>query len=266
MKVLNCTASRREIEESNIGQQLSAAATGHLRDCAKCRDFHESRLQLRQMVASLGTVEAPADFDFRVRARIAGEPSGTPRGFSVGNWAVGFPSIALAALVLLVGAGLALRSWNSPADNPSLARTAPPVTNQPAPSLDPSSSGGTQEVKAIDNGKQELLARDVGSGVRVNTTQSHTAVRSIEFVRRSRVATRELSSASAPVIKQVDAIAVDASPSFPVETSPQPLNVSLDYAKRGSRTISVPTLSFGSEGALFGEGSSMVRTSTKGVW
>ena len=73
MKELNCAASRREVEESDIAQQLSAAANAHLRDCAKCRDFYESRQKLREMVRNLETVEAPADFNFRVRARIAGE-------------------------------------------------------------------------------------------------------------------------------------------------------------------------------------------------
>ena len=73
MKAANCVASCREIEEANVGQQLTEGATEHVRNCAKCRDFYESRLKLRQMVASLGTVEAPADFGFRVRARIATE-------------------------------------------------------------------------------------------------------------------------------------------------------------------------------------------------
>ena len=266
MKVLNCAASRSEIEESNIGQQLSAAASAHLQDCAKCRDFYESRLKLRQMVANLGTVEAPADFDFRVRARIAGERAGTSSGFSVGNWALGFPSIALATLLLIVGAGFALRVWYSPADNPGIVLTAAPPMNEPVTSGNENSSDQTKVVTANEKGKPELLAGDMGSGVRENTTQRIPAAKSIAFVRKSRVATRELSSAPAPVIKQVDAIALDASPVFPVETSAQPLNVSLDYAKRGSRTISVPALSFGSEGVLTGEGSSMVRTSTKGVW
>src|SRR6185503_3773565 len=139
-------------------------------------------------------------------------------------------------------------------------RTEAPLKNQPSPSVDLNSSGRTQEVTASENGKHELLASDVGKGVRVNTMQQSA------FARKNRVSTRELSSASAPVIKQVDAIALDASPVFPIEASPQPLNVSLDYAKRGSRTISVPALSFGSEGVLTGEGSSIVRTSTKGVW
>jgi hypothetical protein len=266
MKVLNCATSRREIEESNIGQQLSAAATGHLRDCAKCRDFYESRLKLRQLVANLGTVEAPADFDFRLRARLAAERAGTSPAFSVGNWALGLPSIALATLVLLVGVGFALRVWTSPADNPIVVRTEEPLMKQASPSVDPNASGRTQEVTRSENGKKELLASDVGNGVLVNTTQRSPLSKSVAFVRKSRVATRELSSASAPVIKQVDAIARDASPVFTIEASPQPLNVSLDYAKRGSRTISVPALSFGSEGVLTGEGSSMVRTSTKGVW
>ena len=51
----------------------STAATEHLRECAACREFHEQQTKLRQIVGSLGTVDAPADFDFRLRARLAAD-------------------------------------------------------------------------------------------------------------------------------------------------------------------------------------------------
>jgi hypothetical protein len=68
------------------------------------------------------------------------------------------------------------------------------------------------------------------------------------------------------VVRQDDVIAsVETSPVFAVETSSEPLKVSLDYETGVSRTISLPTLSFGSQRTLAGS-KSAVKTSTKGVW
>lgn len=261
----NCLASRHEIEEANLGQPLSESATEHMGGCAKCQDFYESRLKLRQMVAGLGTVEAPADFDFRVRARIASEQVGAPHGFSFGNLAIGFPSIALGTLVLLVGAGFAVRVWNSPTNSATAVRTEAPDVNQPNLVVEQNPSA---EELIASRGNHEELAVDAESKVRDAKKQRTQVRRSVVSLRnKSAVATHDFSSAPAPVIKQEDAIAsLETSRVFLIEASSQPLRVSLDYAKGGSRTISVPTLSFGSERVLTGEGSSNVRTSTKGVW
>ncbi len=71
MRKNNCKLIRRELDELMLGEAWSSDATEHLRECASCREFHEQQTKLRQIVGSLGTVEAPADFDFRLRARLA---------------------------------------------------------------------------------------------------------------------------------------------------------------------------------------------------
>lgn len=262
MKVANCIDSCREIEEANVGQELSEVTTEHVRDCAKCQEFYESRLKLRQMVASLGTVEAPADFGFRVRARIASEASSTG-GFSIGSLAIGLPSIALATLAFLVVAGVVLRVWQKPANNVATVQT--PSVNGPVIAAAQSSSAPTQGV-SFSEGTNEELAANVASEGRPVKKQSSQVVSPLAFLRNNRtIATRDFSSLPATVIKQEDAIASVEAPIFQIEASSQPIRVSLDYAKGGPRTISVPALSFGSERVLTGEGSSMVRT-TKGVW
>ncbi len=266
MKVANCVASCREIEEANVGQELSEAATEHMRDCAKCHDFYESRLKLRQMVASLGTVESPADFGFRVRARIASEAS-SPAGFSLGTLAIGLPSIAFAALVFLVIGGFVLRGWQKPTNGVSTVQRETPSVKQPVITVVQSPSVPKQEV-SFSGGSQEGFAANGASEIRKIKKQRSQIVTTIASVRNNlTTVTRDFSSLPAPVIKQEDAIAsVETFPIFQIEASSQPLRISLDYAKGGSRTISVPALSFGSERVLTGEGSSMVRTSTKGVW
>src|SRR4029078_3722879 len=71
MRKNNCKVIRRELDELMLGEGWSAAAREPLRECAECREFHVQQTKLRQIVGSLGTVEAPADFDFRLRARLA---------------------------------------------------------------------------------------------------------------------------------------------------------------------------------------------------
>ena len=68
---MKCKAVRREIEELEAGAPASAEANEHRLACAACRGFAEERARLRQLVGSLERVSAPADFDWRLRARLA---------------------------------------------------------------------------------------------------------------------------------------------------------------------------------------------------
>jgi hypothetical protein len=68
---MNCKKFRTEIEEAGRTASLGAAASAHLASCASCRAFRTEREALRGLVASLARVDAPADFEFRLRARIA---------------------------------------------------------------------------------------------------------------------------------------------------------------------------------------------------
>ncbi|MGI9167412.1 MAG: hypothetical protein ACR2G5_13725 [Pyrinomonadaceae bacterium] len=266
MKVADCVASCREIEEANVGQQLGEAVTEHVRTCAECQDFRESRLKLRQLVASLGIVEAPADFGFRVRTRIASETSSTA-GFSLGSLAIGLPSIALATLVFLVAAAVVLKVWQAPTNKEAVVQRETPSVNRPVITAVQSTSAAKQEVSSSGGNHEGSVANVASGGSRGKKQRSQVESSLAARGNNRTIATRDLSSLPAPVIKQEDAVAsVETSPVFQIEAPSQPLRVSLDYAKGGSRTISVPALSFGSEPVLTGEGSSMLRTSTKGVW
>ena len=96
-----CRNTRREIDELEIGQQPGEQASAHLAVCSTCRAFRDERADLRRVVASLEPVVAPADFEMRLRARIAGErQTDRQQPFFVGL--IGTPAIAAAALVVLV--------------------------------------------------------------------------------------------------------------------------------------------------------------------
>jgi hypothetical protein len=105
MNAKDCRAVRREIDTSELGQRLSEPLEMHLRVCAACAQFRTERAQLRELVGSLKPVAAPADFDMRLRARMARERDNRARQPFIFRFAMTTPAIALAALlVVLVGA------------------------------------------------------------------------------------------------------------------------------------------------------------------
>jgi hypothetical protein len=274
MTVANCKTICREIEEADQGDNVTASVMEHLAGCRQCQRFYDERRKLRQLVASLETVAAPPDFDLRVRSRIANERVDARGGFLFSNLSFGFPSIALAALVLVIGGVFALRVWNAPANNATVFQTETRdvipanMKSEPSPlagkSLLISELTSTETKGTADATGDEGNETPRPSQLVANRRSLKRTVASVRSNRR--LATKEFSSTPAPVVKQEEAIAsLEPFPIFPIETSSQPLRLSLDYATGVSRTISVPTLSFGSERALTG-GGSMVKTSAKGAW
>ncbi|HUQ33473.1 MAG TPA: hypothetical protein VM095_15230, partial [Pyrinomonadaceae bacterium] len=106
---MNCQMCRFEIEELETDARLSQAAREHLSSCPACRAFHDGRQSLKKLVGSLAPVEAPPDFDFRLRARInAAKSNGNhQQGAWWRSFVTSAPAIGLAAtFALLVAAVL----------------------------------------------------------------------------------------------------------------------------------------------------------------
>lgn len=263
MKAVDCRIVSREIDELDRGQQPSRAVREHTQACASCQDFYNDRLTLRQMVAGLGPVEAPADFDFKLRARLA---SGTGNGasrFSPGIFGFGFPSVALASIALLVGAGFFMRAFMDPTDSPPVVLSeSPRVAESPAvavttsPEVEKASVKGTDmEVKRADP-----VQKRRESGMKATGRLARAAAGN-----RSQVATKDFSSNQAEVLKREDLLAgTGPAAVFPLAAS-EPLRVSVDYATGVSRTISLPTLSFGSQ-QVVSRGPAMIKTSARTDW
>src|SRR5882724_9466973 len=103
MKWMECRATRQQLDEG--GEQLSAQTLQHVASCARCLAFQAERARLRELLTSLEPVTAPADFDFRLRARIAAQAEGAgPRSFLSG-FALSTPAMAVAALVIVALGG-----------------------------------------------------------------------------------------------------------------------------------------------------------------
>lgn len=70
---MKCVDFQNEFEERNA---LSEFATLHLEDCKNCQNFSYEQNRVWEMLGGLGKVEAPKDFYFGVKARIADAKSG----------------------------------------------------------------------------------------------------------------------------------------------------------------------------------------------
>src|SRR6267142_2754506 len=131
MRNTNCNAIRRELDEIMLGESSSAPVLLHLQQCSDCQEFHQRRTKLRQLVGSLGTVEAPADFDFRLRARLANETPGSAHWARFADWSPGARSAVLASFMLLVGAVIVLNHWRGPKNMATVAGVETPATQPP---------------------------------------------------------------------------------------------------------------------------------------
>jgi len=229
MRKNNCEVVRRELDELMVGDACSTAATEHLRDCASCREFHEQQTKLQQIVGSLGTVEAPADFDFRLRARLA-----QSNGSTVYSpfWRRG---LAVAAVVMLfvVGAVVVRNVMN---------QSAPPVNNlaqQPPKPVVPEAAA--PPIVKEDKKPEQTVAGVTDNYTPVNRKGDQRRVQP----RKQNLATIDSALTRAEVINGTTPVGLSAA--FPIDASDQTFRVSLDDGRGNAKTISVPTISFGSQ-------------------
>lgn len=229
MRKNNCKLIRRELDELMLGEAWSAAATEHLRECASCREFHVQQTKLRQIVGSLGTVEAPADFDFRLRARLAGDASSAPSIY----WAFMRRGLAVAAMVIVIATGIVVvrdvmrQMENNPGEVAQKPEVHQPVKpNEPAPVV-----------------REEKKPDDVVAGVTPVTIRKIRPTQA--DYRKQPLSTKDVSSVGASVLNGTEPAGVSAA--FPIDASAQSFTVSLEDGRGNAKTISVPTVSFGSQ-------------------
>ena len=236
MKDTICKQVRFEIDEAELSTPLSSAAKEHLKTCGECNEFHSKETKLRQIIGSLEPVNAPADFDFRLRARLAndGRYSASPLRLLRSR------SFAVAAMLLIFAATvLMIRQANrqDPVRDTSTASTS-------------SGDQGSRPVVETVNPKPETT-QETKSTVAVTDINKRTPrTVNLPVANRRSVASIDFSGTTAPVIRSEQWMATMAT--FPLDVSKQSFKVSLDDANGTSKTILVPTVSFGAGRALTG--------------
>lgn len=248
MKDTRCEPVRHELEELTLNEEFSAAVAEHLQSCADCREFQRQQSKLRQIVGSLGTVSAPADFDFRLRARLAGDA----RGAGVRYWSFAVKGLATAAILVVFGVGVAV-IWQREKPQPAIAEV--PTTQSPAEQQPQTGLKEPDQPKVIPPAPavRQTIAVNSGPKRRVERPFIAKAKRSLTSV--------DFSSERASIVSNARP-AIYNEPVFPIEASVQSLKVSLDDGRGNARTISFPSVSFGSQRVL----ANANQFNPKGVW
>ena len=251
MSKTTCSTIRRQLDELMLGDAQSPDVSQHLRECNACRDFHEKQTKLRQIVGSLGTVSAPSDFDFRLRSKLASGKSNGSYQLTHSLWLFGKrTAIVAAAVLIIVGAVFLMRKLQNQntviqtaEDNKPPSRTAPVVVHSTTAGTNQDSKATAVTAKAGENEKEKVSRKIMSIPPRnIRTLDS-----------------KDEASSRAPLIRAPQQV-VDQI--FPVYASQQSMRVSLFDGRGNPRTISLPTVTFGSQ--------RVVPTATsfapKGVW
>lgn len=257
-----CKAYRREIDEAADG--VSAGARSHAASCRACGDELRVRESLRALVGGLDRVEAPADFEFRLRARMAASKADGGRGrFGRTRWLYSFAPVAVAACFVVVSATLYFRQ---------ATRTTPAVAANPARNVEPdrASSNNLQ-------GSNAEPAIKVGEIARVNTTAvaaPKTNKPAHKMVARAVQQAHEVASrnenragvTSGTLVSSVTGAQVIKPIS--VKASAEPLRLILRDERGGERVVPMRGVSFGSQDFLArgASGRPSVAAEVGGVW
>ncbi len=250
MNKSTCQTIQTELDLLMLGERGSPEVLTHLSECHACSEFQAKQTKLREIVGSLGTVSAPADFDFRLRARLANERAS---GLSVGtSWLFGPKSVAVGSLALV----LAVAAFIGYKSKPTLpATTGPKPTEVVAvrPSTPPVETASINPVDSPEkhSSEKQSLAPSNATVIRSNRNQ-----RNIKRV----LATNEYSSTGVEGIKPTNAETTDSI--FSIDASLQPYKVSLYDGRGKARTISVAPVSFGSQRAI----PTSNQFAPKGIW
>ena len=268
MTTNECKTIRRELDEAEANQPLSTKAVDHLQGCAECRSFNSDQRTLHSLMASLETVTAPPDFDFRLRARIAREKSRARTGGGLGNFLkIPRPVAALALVLFIVVAGIVVKNWMTPSTTTAVV---PPSQTKD----DPLKNAGT---KPVDSGTKSsgtgTLAVNATPGNNPTSGDGHTATaprnkgarNTLAAARKGEgTATRDYSVSPAAVLdgNQAD----NAGSIIRVPLDGRALQILIDDGRGATRTISLPTVSFGSQRLMSSQSFMPPVLPAKGVW
>jgi hypothetical protein len=251
---MNCQACQIEIEELELGEPLSDAASKHVKLCVSCHAFHDERQSLRRLVGGLGTVSAPPDFEFRLRARLAAVSNGGSRHFSLRTFLSSAPAVALAASFALLVAGVIIykqvRTKPETVKTPDIAKVNEQKTNDAAGAPSPESKTTSPEkerasvIQAAGSKQQPALL------TAKNQNPSRHQQRQIE-ASPQQIVSGDIAVKGAPSIRPANGSnTIDVSNQLvqlPVRSPMQPVRVSLDDKNGAKRTVTLEPVVFGSQ-------------------
>jgi hypothetical protein len=263
-----CKDIRNEIDQTTFADQPTDRVREHLRACADCSRFEAEQKALQGMMASLGTISAPADFDFRLRARLAREKSaaGNGGGFATFLSLLRLPrALGVAALVLMLAAGgVLIKNWLSARGGSEITAGNNQVPAPPGPTVGTKASTSGKPAPAPVESSATTASTPAG-GSRIEPPPPSKGVHNTTLASRKteRRATREEALTPAAVLMsgQSDMEIGDGIVRVPLDD--EGLKITIEDGRGSPRTISLPRFSFGSQRLT---GQSFVPVSSKGVW
>jgi hypothetical protein len=271
---MNCKLCRIGIEEAGADAPPGGAVGAHLADCAACRAFRAERLSLRALVAGLGRVDAPNDFEFRLRARLAAEAA--PQGSS--GWRAYFPRAAWAAvsvcLLIAVGVSLRPRQQTTPAVASFDSQTRPAAAaagGNDGAAGDGRTRGNSPNLISPDAVEEvSAVAHVAATKPRVNYRRADKRARRQTFVPPAAL---EEIAAEVGGAESVESFAEHSRSvtggmviALPVSTEERPLQVTFKDMQGASRVVSVDPVAFGSREPNFNGARGVNAANKQGVW
>jgi hypothetical protein len=258
-----CKTYRTEIEDHSLG--LSERTRAHVESCGACGEALRAGDSLGRILRGLERVEAPADFEFRLRARIATRRGGRGR-FHLSRLVPlnGYATAAAAFCVLALSAWLYLLPGNRLAP-PEARKVVAPFKdanssnqNSSEPASVPSSKPGHAVVDLATLTPPSRRTNSVGSrGVASKLVKEATRVEE----GRKTLASNSLAVSSAQIIST-------GTLRIPLGASAEPLRVVLRDEQGNAYVVPMRTVSFGSQ-ELLPRDVAGARSSAKneeGVW
>jgi len=224
---------------------MSTGARAHASTCRACGEELRERERLRALVGGLGKVGAPADFEFRLRSRMAAAKTDGGHGrFSGARWLYGFAPVAVAACFVVVSATLYFRQSPRPqkADPPAVAvKPAPNAEPDRVPFINDEQSGLAESAVAVEavakvNRQRAASQRTYRPAQKVNVRAAQSREVASKGAGRAGVepGTLESSVTGAQVIR----------------LSPEPLRVIVRDERGAERVVPMRSVSFGSQDFL----------------
>lgn len=275
---MSCQTCQFEIEELKATERLSEGARAHLSLCAVCRAFHDERQALKKLVGSLEAVNAPPDFDFRLRARLAAAKE-ADNHFSWRSFIASAPAIGVAAAFAVLVAAIVfynqtkksaiterpgLATVQSPAPKPqqaaSVSNPAPTPVNAPLTS---------DEIRKSDGASVTVAARHTRSrGRAVNGKQTIRRESPQTGANDSQITSNDMAFRPAPQIVPNGGAPFQAEMngvfSLPVRSASQPVRVFVGERGGMKQTLTLEPVIFGSQD--FTGGNRPRVASSQGIW
>lgn len=260
----DCNSYREEIEDADGFGGLSNEARAHAAMCASCGLFTSERESLRLLVRGLNRVEAPDDFEFRLRARInASGGSGGKFDFIRQRLTPGL-AWATAVCILVVSASLYVlqeRRRGFEAPNQTLSRNDSETEKKEVASA----GKPAVTIPAIGNVVETEAPRVTISSKRKNDDPRRIASRPSS--RKSLLKEQGLSASQGGSSDfGVGVAKVLRLQKIPLNSSSEPLRFVVTDEQGNARPVPMRAVSFGSQELIAGARAHVVSNEKGGVW